>query len=671
MDIDFNLLNSYEDDTLRPYQQDLKSKVYKEWTTKKSVMLQMPTGTGKTKLFCSIIKDVFHYSRDNGKAYKVLVLTHKQELVRQTDLELGIKYGLAHGIIQAQTMEVKEYPVQIASVQTLIRRLDRWTAKDFDFIIVDEAHHIKADSYKKIIKAFDRAKLLGLTATPYRLSGEGFTKEFESLIVSQSIKEFVRQGYLSQYRYFSIGKNSFIQRSLDGIIKEDIQGDYDSNELIRIYDKDRIRAQIVETYQKYAAGKKGIVYTISQEHNKHLLTSFTENGIKAAAIDSNTSYDKRNELIEEFKKGKYDVLLNVNIFSEGFDCPDIEFIQLARPTKSMSMYLQQVGRGLRPHDSKDEVLILDNVGLYNRFGFPSAERNWEYYFKGREIKETKKNFTERSLAIERKQKEKDLSEGSEKVELIFTSNDGVIEDDYSDVLDPGLANEVAIHLYNRYHTIAQKVHKEYFSEYELCKHELGYYYLKYRNNQDEAPQKDIDSFNITIQRKLSRKGGKYADIIAKWNLEQISLFEFLYNKIQISKYIMSIWWKVDEEKIDLIGFFMEFYIYFIDDTNNKSCKYDILKLFGKLYEVNKKVCVGYSKYLHKMFSRYGKGDDYNILDYPSIPYIFAKYSINGIEDKEAKFKNALNFFWIIFDDEELQNKLLKDFKFDKEKHHKE
>lgn len=581
MDLDFKILYSYKDETLRPYQQEIKSKIYEEWQTKKSVMIQMPTGTGKTKLFCSIIKDVHKYSAENKKAYKVLVLTHKQELVRQTGLELGLKYGLAHGIIQAQAMEIKEFPVQIASVPTLIRRLEKWTFKDFDFIIVDEAHHIKAESYQKIIKAFDRAKLLGLTATPYRLSGEGFTKEFESLIVAPTIKEFQEQGFLSQYHYFSIPKNSFVQNAIDSIVKEDIQGDYDSNELIRIYDRDKIRAQIVETYLKYAAGKKGIVYTISQEHNKHLLSAFTNKGIKAAAIDSNTNQEERSNLIEDFKRGKYEVLLNVNIFSEGFDCPDIEFIQLARPTKSMSIYLQQVGRGLRPHETKDEVIILDNVGLYNRFGLPSSKRNWDYYFKGREIKETRKKFTERSLAIERKQKEKDLSEGNEKVELIYTSYDEFHSEDYAYILDPGIANEVADFLYNRYCACAKKVHEEYYSYYELCKHELGYYYLKNTDN---------DSFNIDIREKLARKGGKYHELLDKvWTFEQEVIFHLFYDRIKLFHSVV------------------EFCEYVVD--NNQIPEDDSKNKFDYFMNLCKEHYEGFSREIFRLFIYYGFGKE--------------------------------------------------------------
>lgn len=637
MDLDFNILSSYKDETLRPYQQDLKSKIYEEWATKKSVMLQMPTGTGKTKLFCSIIKDVHRFGAQSKKAFKTLVLTHKEELVRQVYLELGQKYNLASGIIQGKTMEFHELPVQVACVPTLIRRLDKWTHKDFDIIIVDEAHHIKADSYQKIIKAFDRAKLLGLTATPYRLSGEGFTKEFECLITSPTIKEFQKDGFLSQYHYYSIGKDSFVQRTLDGIVKEDIQGDYDSNELIRLYDKDRIRAQIVETYQKYAAGRKGIVYTINQEHNKHLLEAFSEKGIKAAAIDSKTDSTKRTELIEGFRKGDYDILLNVNIFSEGFDCPDIEFIQLARPTKSMSMYLQQVGRGLRPHEEKEAVIILDNVGLYNRFGLPSAKRNWEFYFKGREKNETGKKFVKRSLDIESRQREQDLSEGNEKVDLIYTSYDEILGEEYADILDPWIANEVAEHLYKRYCNCAKMAYEEYYkNQFELCKHDLGYFYLKEKSNKQSNIHKENDTYNYIIQEKLSRKGGKYADVICNWDTNQFSLFELQYNRISVSRYAISILKDLQIENINFL-FSINNWLKKTDENGNSDETFTQLKtainILKKIYLPLEEKLPGFSTRLSYMFQSYGCGNiDKNIElhrklynNYPSLVILFSKY----------------------------------------------
>ncbi len=426
MEIDINTLKEYgkADEGLRDYQRENKLHVYDVWANCQSVMLQMPTGTGKTRLFVSIIKDIFHYSRDLKQALKVLILVHRTELIDQIDDVLGFRYGLAHGIIQSGDRERKKYPIQIASVQTLSRRLNNWKDKEFDFIIVDEAHHTTAESYQKIIKAFPHAKLLGVTATPVRLSGEGFMGTFEELIVSKSVKEFINEGYLSQYDYYSVARSSFIQKEIDGI-KRFSQGDYAESEMVRVCDNDRIRAQVVETYQKYAEGKKGIVYTINKLHNKNLCEDFVSHGITAIAIDSDTPKDLREKYIEDFRGGRIRIICNVNLFTEGFDCPDIEFVQLARPTKSLALYLQQVGRGLRVSENKEKTIFLDNVGLYNRFGFPSSRRHWRYHFKGKEFNPNidVNDLKEQTEGHVRRTRHQNLEEGHEEVHLIETSND--------------------------------------------------------------------------------------------------------------------------------------------------------------------------------------------------------------------------------------------------------
>ena len=414
---DFTSLLEYNDVSLRDYQKENKSRIYELWKEKRSVMLQMPTGTGKTRLFSSLLKDVQNYSADKDIAIDCLVMVHRQELVEQIVGELHRNYGLEAGIIQAGYKQNPERNIQVASVQTLSRRLHIWKEKQFDIVIVDEAHHVPAESYKNIINSYPAAKLLGVTATPYRLSGEGFTDIFEELIISPSVKQFIEKGVLSQYDYYSVRENSEIQRELDSITTFQ-NGDYTDADMTRVCDNDHIRAQIVETYQKYALGKKGIIYTINKIHNKNLCSDFNKVGIKTVAIDSQTPSDIRKRYIEDFKCGLIDIICNVNIFSEGFDCPDIEFIQLARPTQSLSMYLQQIGRGLRSSIGKEKCLFLDNVGLYNRFGLPSANRKWMYHFLGHdeEYKTGKKKGCNK-----RPRKERDLDEGNEQVLLIETT----------------------------------------------------------------------------------------------------------------------------------------------------------------------------------------------------------------------------------------------------------
>lgn len=425
--VNFAELNPYKDTTLRDYQADAKDKIYKMWIQKRSIMFQMPTGTGKTRLFASIARDLFDWGAAHKTPVKILILAHRIELIKQIDDHIGFKYNLAHALIISKSIEQKKYTIQIGSVPTLTRRLSRWTDKDFDIIIIDEAHHVKADSYKKILKEFPRAKVLGVTATPYRMNGASFHPEFDDLIISQPVINFIKKKWLSEYQYYSIRPSSRVQKEIDSINRFALDGDYLDAALIDVMDKDEIRAGIVECYERYARGKKGIVYTINRDHNEHVCSRFVERGYKAVAIDSETPEKEREMLVDDFKRGKIDIICNVNIFSEGFDCPDVDFIQLARPTKSLSMYLQQVGRGLRPAAGKDHLIILDNVGLYNRFGFPSARRHWRYHFEGRDVDYTpgpQSPGGERMVNYM-----DDYTEGNEDVDMLHTSvSESVIKD---------------------------------------------------------------------------------------------------------------------------------------------------------------------------------------------------------------------------------------------------
>ncbi|MGL5618870.1 MAG: DEAD/DEAH box helicase [Tannerellaceae bacterium] len=419
--VDFSQLNAAADTTLRPYQVDNKARIYDFWHTGRSVMLQMPTGTGKTRLFVSIVKDLHNWSRQNNTNVKVLLLAHRKELIQQIAQNVNIKYNLSHGIIAAQSPEQREYDIQIGSVPTLTRRLEGWSDKDFDVIIIDEAHHVKADSYKRILQEYPNAKILGVTATPYRLNGAGFRQEFEQLIVSDPVSEFIKKGYLCQYDYFSITPDSNTQKAIESISKFALDGDYLDSALAEVIDTEGVRTNIVHTYLNYANGKKGLVYTINRAHNEHVCKLFNAKGIAAKAIDSQTDLRERQAIVEAFRNGEFQVLCNVNIFSEGFDCPDVEFIQLARPTKSLSMFLQQIGRGLRVADNKPKAIFLDNVGLYNRFGLPSATRNWQKHFDGIEVSEAELKGTTTSSDSQTVQFFDDFTQGNDPVSLIHSS----------------------------------------------------------------------------------------------------------------------------------------------------------------------------------------------------------------------------------------------------------
>jgi len=415
-----NLVENQDNSALRDYQKKQKQEIYDRLRVHQNVLLQMPTGTGKTRLFSSIVKDVHKLGAKNKIALKVLILAHRRELIDQISDNIGHKYNVSHGLIISKKESSPKYPTQIASIQTLIRRIDEWRSKRFDIIIIDEAHHAIASTYLNIIDEFENAKVIGVTATPYRLGGEALCNIFDDLITSPPVYKFIQDKFLSNYNYFSIKDQSKTQKIIDSITKKSPSGDFDDIELDEKINTGRIRAKLVESYKKHANGLKGIVYTINKSHNLQVCQSYNDNGISAKAIDSNTSSTERERIVREFKNDEFKVLCNVNIFTEGFDCPDIEFIQLARPTKSLSMYLQQVGRGLRIHDEIHSVVILDNVGLYNKFGLPSAIRHWNYHFKGKNDLVSYDPKTEINQPLD-SERINFIEEGDEEIDLIYNS----------------------------------------------------------------------------------------------------------------------------------------------------------------------------------------------------------------------------------------------------------
>lgn len=382
-----------EDLSLRDYQQEAKDKIFNEWDNVNNVLYQMPTGTGKTRLFTSIIRDISLSRKLRGLRGRVLIIAHRTELIEQISASLE-KYGVRHGIIAGTFKDKRDFAlqVQVASIQTITNHSNIHIAEVFgpDFIIVDEAHHCLANSYKKLWRLFPDAKKLGVTATPWRMDGMGFTEVFDVLVSSMSIKEFLDRGWLAPYKYYSVPIESEIVSAIDSISDFGIDGDYKVSEVEKVMSAQRIRAQLFDSYNAHVRGKKGIIYSISRYHSALICEQYSAEGVNIAAIDGTTPANVRSRVVREFKEGKIEIIVNVDIFSEGFDCPDIEFIQLARPTMSLVKYLQQIGRGLRKNGDK-QCVILDNVGLYSRFGLPDDDRDWNSHFLG-----TLKESTSRS-----------------------------------------------------------------------------------------------------------------------------------------------------------------------------------------------------------------------------------------------------------------------------------
>ena len=364
------------------YQEDMKERIEKALRLHRSVMAQMPTGTGKTYLLTAVIDS---FVEDNPNT-KVWIVAHRKELVSQ--IEETIKKFYSYSSSKNKSLLVS---VKAMSIQWLSRHYNE-IEEEPGMIVIDEAHHALAKTYKEMWERFPKAKFLGLTATPCRLNGKGFMDLFGVLVQSWNIPEFISKGRLATYDFVRIKSDGVTQRLIDSLQKRGADGDYQNKEMDMLLNKRPSIERLYQSFEEYGKDRKGIVYAINISHAKKIMELYQEHGIKAVAIDSKTPAAQRQADIEAFKNGDIQVLVNVDIFSEGFDCPDVEFVQLARPTLSLAKYLQMVGRGLRVAKGKKNCVIIDNVGLYRVFGLPSQVWNWNAMFEGK-LKVGKKKET--------------------------------------------------------------------------------------------------------------------------------------------------------------------------------------------------------------------------------------------------------------------------------------
>ena len=367
---------------LRDYQIEICEKINEAFEAHRSVMMQMPTGTGKTVVLASLVKQYLNRDADCS----VLIVAHRIELIEQIGEHLR-GYGIAYGVIAGGRKTKKAESVMVASIQTLSSKLSTLGSLLYpSLVVIDEAHHALAKTYQILWAAWPEAKFLGLTATPYRMSGDGFTDLFEVLVDSWSVKQFIADGWLSPYDYYSIRPDSEEQQEIDSLKKRGADGDFQMKELREKLDVRPSIERLFESFERYAFDKKGIIYAIDIAHAEHIAEFYRLQGVNAVAISSKTPAKERAEVIRTFKdENRIQILVSVDLFSEGFDCPDVEFIQMARPTLSLAKYLQMVGRGLRPCKGKQCCTIIDNVGLYRTFGLPSVDRDWGYYFLGKDL----------------------------------------------------------------------------------------------------------------------------------------------------------------------------------------------------------------------------------------------------------------------------------------------
>ena len=555
------------------YQEDMKERIEKALRLHRSVMAQMPTGTGKTVLLASVVES---FLREHSNC-NVWIVAHRRELVSQIRETIQRVFSKTHpssltlkggstafpkplspqgtgdvtapprrseplrskdggpskvspdclsagaskeaSICSPDSLSAGAFNVPIKAVSI------QWLAKHYDeieeepgMIVIDEAHHALAKTYKEMWERFPKAKFLGLTATPCRLNGKGFTDLFDVLVQSWSVPEFISKGRLATYDFVSIKSDGVTQRLIDSLQKRGADGDYQNKEMDRVLNKKPSIERLYKSFEKYGKDRKGIVYAINISHANAIAEFYREHGIAAVAIDSKTPSSLRKELIERFKassntsqyfskthpssltlkggstafpkplspQGTGDVtapprrseplrskvggpskvspdcagwdrlgatclraadgvadgaadglgatclraadgaapiqvLVNVDIFSEGFDCPDIEFVQLARPTLSLAKYLQMVGRGLRVARGKKSCVMIDNVGLYRVFGLPSQVWNWNAMFEGKlKVGKKKETAKERAFFLGSEEQEGHQDDSDSEMEMVVS-----------------------------------------------------------------------------------------------------------------------------------------------------------------------------------------------------------------------------------------------------------
>ena len=548
------------------YQEDMKERIEKALRLHQSVMAQMPTGTGKTVLLASVVESflrehsnchvwiVAHrrelVSQIRETIQRVFSKTHPSSLTlkggstafpkplspqgtgdvtapprrseplrskvggpskvspdclcgvnRLAEKEDDTSFNLIEKPLDSSLFTLRSSLIKAVSIQWLSKHYDE-IEEEPGMIVIDEAHHALAKTYKGMWDRFPKAKFLGLTATPCRLNGKGFTDLFDVLVQSWSVPEFISKGRLATYDFVSIKSDGVTQGLIDSLQKRGADGDYQNKEMDRVLNKKPSIERLYKSFEKYGKDRKGIVYAINISHANAIAEFYREHGIAAVAIDSKTPSSLRKELIERFKSSSLSfsnhpvplskegstfspspsssgsgdvtapprrseplrskdggpskvspdclcgvnrlgdglgdrlgatclraadgaapiqVLVNVDIFSEGFDCPDIEFVQLARPTLSLAKYLQMVGRGLRVARGKKSCVMIDNVGLYRVFGLPSQVWNWNAMFEGKlKVGKKKETTKERAFFLGSEEQEGHQDDSDSEMEMVVS-----------------------------------------------------------------------------------------------------------------------------------------------------------------------------------------------------------------------------------------------------------
>ena len=348
--------------TLRPYQQAAIASIRDAFAQKhRAVLFVLPTGGGKSYTFCAITQGAV------SKGNRVCILVHRQELLRQASASLT-SLGVRHGLIAAGRSMDLTHPVQVASVQTLARRLHKLPAELFQLLVVDEAHHSNAGTWAQVLSHFHRAKVLGVTATPCRCDGRGLGEWYSEMVMGPTPQWLTDQGYLAPARVLAPPG-----MSLQGLRKR--MGDYDMRQAGEMLQAGQAMGDCLSHYRQHLNGQTAIAFCCSVAHAEAVARLFVDHGIAAASIDGSMDALQRERLLADLGAGRLKVLTSCALIGEGVDVPSVGGCILLRPTQSVSLHLQMIGRCLRPQPGKVAV-VLDHVGNCLRLGHHLDEREW-------------------------------------------------------------------------------------------------------------------------------------------------------------------------------------------------------------------------------------------------------------------------------------------------------
>ena len=352
---------------LRDYQLNAIDSVRNSYIKGKTApLLVMPTGAGKTICFCKIAQSATNINK------RILILVHRSELLNQASEKLT-QFGIVHGRVSPQFKPEYHIPVQVASVDTIIKRLE--FIEKPDLIILDEAHHlIKGNKWGRVVEQFPEAKLLGVTATPTRLNGAGLGLHaegfFDDLILGASVENLMNQGFLVNALYYA--PPSLLNEKNIKIVR----GDYCQQELATATNRGEITGEAIKNYLKLSNNLPAIAFCVDIHHAQCVAKSFTNAGIPSDFIDGTLNPSERKSRIDKLSSGEIKVLTSVNVISEGTDIPVATTAIILRKTKSLGMHLQMIGRILRPAKDKKNALVIDHVGNILSLGFAETLQNW-------------------------------------------------------------------------------------------------------------------------------------------------------------------------------------------------------------------------------------------------------------------------------------------------------